>query len=99
IHEEDGSAFVGGGTLIADDVRHGGVDERLVRRPVEQGEVLTGGRVQVGRGTSVREYVVRSERACVERSSVARRERTERPCIRGGQPHGRDLLVPLVAVD
>ena len=99
IHEEDGPSFIRGGTLIADDVCHRGVDERLVRCPVEQGEVLTGGRVQVGRGTSVREHVVRSERARVERPSVARRERTEGPFIRGVQPHDRDLLVSLVARD
>src|SRR5207249_11980872 len=99
IHEEDGPSFIRGGTLIADDVCHRGVDERLVRCPVEQGEVLTGGRVQVGRGTSVREHVVRSERARVERPSVARRERTEGPFIRGVQPHHGDLLVPFVARD
>src|SRR5947199_9270327 len=63
IHEEDGPSFIRGGTLIADDVCHRGVDERLVRRPVGQGEVLTWGRVQLGRGTDGRGAVVPAEPA------------------------------------
>ena len=55
IHEEDGASLVRSGAFIADDIRYSAVDERLVRRPVEQGEILTRGRVQIGCGPSVRE--------------------------------------------
>jgi len=99
IHEEDGPAPVRRLADVAYDRGHAHVDDRLVRRPIEQGQVFARRRVQVRGCAFVREDLDGPEHVRVGRSTVEPRQRAERSLSRGVQSQHGDLLVPLVPRD
>ena len=99
VHEEERTVLVGRGALVADDGGHGRVDEGLVRRPVEQGELLTDGRVQIRRRPFVRIHGGGVQGIRGDGRTVAGRQGPEGGLPRRVESHHGDLLIPLVAGD
>ena len=99
VHEEDRTVLVGRGPFVADDGGHRRVDQGLVRRPVEQGELLADGRIQVGRRPFVRVHGGGVQGIRRHERTVAGRQRPEGDLPRSVEAHHRNLLIPFVADD